>query len=160
MFPHWGAFPGRLMLWEQKEVLGKSTENIDKLFTRFVNEKIPKARNLVNQLVQNQSVSDIHLPLRLSSIFLIYLDECVEHYQNQLENRDLEIDERHLTIKFLLGDNSDLPWEKNADEVKSLFALLRDKFPIADAAKLRSPVLFCKKLCVYLSGNFPKTSIG
>jgi hypothetical protein len=132
-FPHWGAIPGRHILWEYKEVLGKSTENVDKLFTRYVTEKIPKARNLVDQLVQNRSVSDIHLPLQLSSIFLIFLDECVEHYQNQFEKRDLEIDEKHLAIKYLLGNNSDLPWENNADEVKSLFALLRDKLVIEEA---------------------------
>jgi hypothetical protein len=140
--PTWNLQPGRVM-WEQYiavdrsrgtfKTYGKLNESVEKVFKKFINEKIPLVKTLMGQLIQNRNISEVHLPLSLNAIFSGFIDELVEHYQNQLEKRDPEIDQKLLDIKRLLAKNLDLPWANNVGAIKRLFDELRKKLVIEEA---------------------------
>src|SRR5580658_5485628 len=64
-------------------------EKISKvLFNNFFNKKFPILQNHIQQLLNERCISSLHFPMTIIAIFYTYLDELIEHYQDQQEERD------------------------------------------------------------------------
>lgn len=104
------------------------------IFKKLITEKIPRAIHLLKELGHtNHSLKEFHLPLPLGTIFFTFVDELVEHYQNQLDQRDDNLDQQFKQLKRLLAKNHTQIWPKDNDEIRTFMSLLKTKLSQVDA---------------------------
>ena len=130
--PTWEFCPGEHIVF-QAEIHNTRSDVADAIFKKFINDKIPKAQGLVSNLILKGNISEIHVSFSLKTIFFIFIDDLIEHYQNQLEQRDDEIDQELLRIKYCLANNITEVWPRECIEIQNFLNLLKDKLISVDA---------------------------
>ncbi len=88
ILPCWSQFPGKWMV----ESAGSEGKKADMVFRHFAQNKVPQALTLLKKLIDGRHIAPVHLPLTVYTIFLTYIDEQIELYQNQREERDPALD--------------------------------------------------------------------
>jgi hypothetical protein len=125
-----GVRPGWIMRADAK-AQQKSEKTINLVFRHFTT-KIQDLQNLVTQLIQKRHISNIHLPFSLYTIFFIYLDDLIQHCQNQSEQRDEEMDKLLRDIKHLFARNSAQLWGQTSEELSKFFEEIKNRLTLAD----------------------------
>jgi hypothetical protein len=87
--PNWRQYPG---VWIQQEAGPEATALANRTFQDFIKKTLPQAKALIIQLVNTRHISPIHLPMSLHAIFLTYINDQIELYQNQHEERNPKVD--------------------------------------------------------------------
>lgn len=103
-----------------------SSNNQEMAYKNFLN-KLPEVKSQICDLVENHHIIPAHFPLSINSIFSNFVDELVEHYQNQLEHKDEEMNQQWLTLKCILVKTVDLSWTNNCEEINTLFIQIKTK---------------------------------
>lgn len=86
--------PGK-QIRESLEIIDKNKQRIFQLFLR----KVPQAQDIILQLTPDH-ISEVHLPLMMSAIFMIFLEDRVEDYQSQLDVRDATLDDQWENLRM------------------------------------------------------------
>lgn len=118
----WSITPGHTQSAEYQKTPGYA----QKAFKIFV-DKIPGIKKLITQLRQEKLISEVHLPLPLSTIFFLFLDELIEVYQNGHEQRDLDIDHELQNIKRVCAKKCEQGWDKGPKELIGFFSEIKGK---------------------------------
>ncbi len=93
-FIPWDRHPG---VWIHNQ--SETPQKAKMIFDAFVEKKMPEALRLLTKLNDTQHLSPAHLSLTITSIFLIYISDQIELYQNQRETRDPEVDQKFEQFK-------------------------------------------------------------
>ena len=118
----WALMPGIEIQKEYKD----NPRYAQKAFKQFI-AQIPKIKSLMAQLRQERFISEIHLPLSLSTIFFVFLDELIDVYQNQFEQRNKNIDLKLQEIKRLCAKKCDLGWDTGPEELPAFFSEIKEQ---------------------------------
>lgn len=94
----WSAYPGNWMMNK-----AETAQKADLLFRNFVKNRLPSAVALIKRLIDTRHVSAVHLPMTINSLFLTYVNEQIELYQTQNEERDLQIDQTWQEFQMALA---------------------------------------------------------
>jgi hypothetical protein len=115
--------------------LDKKTSSIkQKLFEKFL-EKIPEVKKSLTQLAQKCHITAVHLCLPINFIFLNFIDELIEHYQNQIETKDENLNLTWLNFRrSLLKKTENHWWTEDFKEFKAFLFEIKDK--LADECAL------------------------
>lgn len=116
----WSSYPGK---WIAGQSLTPKAAEI--VFKQFITKKIPAALNLIQKLNNTQHLSANHLPLDIYTIFLIYITEQIELYQNQMDERDLALDEMFLKFKEAFAKGQNALFVRNSELIKTFFNNIR-----------------------------------
>jgi hypothetical protein len=127
----WCTNPGKEMAM-QAEIEGKDQKLVEKIFSQFVKNKIPHVKNLLDRLIRINVLSEVHFPMKLANIFFLYLHDQVEHYQNQLYQRDISIDQTLQNIKCTFANESDRVFLENPKWLYAYTQELKTKLSQAD----------------------------
>ncbi len=101
------------------------------IFKKVINEKIPLAKNLISHA--GFKIKEAHLALPIKTVFFIFIDELVEHYQNQTGERDEQLDQEYIKLKELLAKKHSQIWSNDQSEFLEFVHLLKTKLILADA---------------------------
>lgn len=123
----WNVCPGQWISYQ-----AESERKAQILFDNFVTKKMPEALKLLAQLNDTRHLSSIHLPLRITSIFLIYVTEQIELYQNQTDARDLEVDQKLQLFKEAFAKERYLLFTHNPKWANAFFEDLKPVLMKAD----------------------------
>jgi hypothetical protein len=93
----------------------KSSEVAHRIFSNFIEKRIPEAQKLIGRLIQMHHITEVHLPMEIEIIFFIYLEELIERYQIELgpNQRDTEIDQELQVLKQIFAKESYLLLTQN-----------------------------------------------
>ncbi len=118
----WGMYPGNWIL-ERAD----TEQKVNLLFRNFVNYRLPTAVKLIGQLIDTRHVSSVHLPMSINALFLTYVNEQIELYQNQREERNLKVDQKWQEFQMAFANEryklftQDTKWGAHFfDELKEL----------------------------------------
>lgn len=137
----WNYNPGRWIMSQSKTL-----QIANATFHQFVTRKMPDALKLVEQLNNTGHLSASHLPLTIYSIFLIYIAEQIELYQNQMDERDTAVDEKFAQFKEAFAKERYHLFTHNPKWADVFFKDLRDSLAKADSL----PKDFDETLCLWL----------
>ncbi len=124
----WHMFPGNWFLKKSSSGSGKA----EVVFRNFVQHKVPQACTLLTKLIDTRHISPIHLPLSVYAIFLTYIDEQIELYQNQKEERDPVLDLKWQEFKEALSKERITVLRRNSKWAAPFFDDLKDRLKDAD----------------------------
>src|SRR5581483_5984213 len=137
----WNFQPGRWILEKSK-----THQLAQALFQQFVTRKMPQALKLIEQLNNTHHLSAAHLPLSIYSVFFIYIAEQIELYQNQMDERDVSVDNRLAKFKEAFAKERYELFTHNPNWANEFFDDLRTSLAKADAL----PQDFDKTLSLWL----------
>ncbi len=112
----------------------------------FVKNKVPKIKKGIDELVRTHHITKIHAPFLLLDVFLLYVDEHIEFYQDLQPSRDKEIDEEWQLVKYQIAKNRHSLWNSNSLQHTLFFKRLEGKLLKADIL----PVDFSKTISLWL----------
>ncbi len=124
----WYVLPGNWFRLKASADLGK----VDLVFRNFVQHKIPQARTLLAKLIDTRHVSPVHLPLSVYAIFLMYIDEQIELYQNQRDERDPVLDLKWQEFKEALSKERIVVLTRDSKWAAPFFDDLKSRLKGAD----------------------------
>ncbi len=122
LVPTWDVYPGIKMRFDLP-----NPSVVDPLFRGFVNKRIQEACKLLTTLDHKKNFNEVHLLFTTITTFTTYIDDLVEHYQNQFEQKDEKLDEEYLKLKRLLAKNSTQIWAKGEHQIQEFLGLLKTK---------------------------------
>ncbi len=125
----WNQFPGQWMI-DTVDGEGKKAEAA---FRSFVQNKVPQALTLLKKLINGRHIAPVHLPLNVYTIFLIYIDEQIELYQNQREERDPALDLKWQEFKVAFSKERSHLFIKDSKWATPFFEDLKRQLTGADA---------------------------
>jgi hypothetical protein len=129
----WESQPGKYILFHSRNCRMDS-HTAAAIFRKMINEKIPQAQHLLKQLgLLDRHIKEFHYPLPLSTIFFIFVEELVEHYQNQVSERDENLDLEFIKLKRVLAKNATQIWPKDNHEIHTFMNLLKTKLSQVEA---------------------------
>jgi hypothetical protein len=129
----WELNPGFLYILGQAHEAGLKQPIVNAIFKKFIEEKIPVAQKIIRRLSFKHAFKDFHLTLPLKTVFFIHIDELIEHYQNQLDQRDVKIDEEYIKLKQMLSKNLAEIWPEDNHEIDDFLNLLKSKLCLVEA---------------------------
>ncbi len=108
------------------QVENPNPENVTVIFNHYL-KKIPVVKEKIQQLSNYHCISEVHSSMTLSMIFFTYLDDLIEHYQAQQENRDEELDKQLQDIKLLFAHGRYGPANQNLKQLNVFLKEIRSK---------------------------------
>ncbi len=129
----WEFNPGSLYILQRAEEANLKQPIVNAIFKKFIEEKIPQAQKIIDRLSFKHAFKEFHLTFPVKTVFFIHIDELIEHYQNQLDQREVEIDEEYIKLKHLLSKNLAEIWPEDNHEILDFLNLLKSKLSLVEA---------------------------
>jgi hypothetical protein len=131
----WNQYPGGWILdaaQTQEQTKEHCQKKAEVIFKQLINQRIPQAKQLITKLIDTKHLSPDHLPMLIYTIFLTYVNDQIELYQNQHEERDVGVDlEWHKFMKAFARERHAL-FAVNKTWIKSLSNRLTELLKKAD----------------------------
>src|SRR5690349_17166974 len=110
-----------------------ASNHADTIYKNFL-KTLPSMKEKICTLAAKHHITPVHLPLLTHSIFLNFVDELIEHYQNQLEHKDEEMNKQWLDLKSKLVKMVDQPWTNNSEQINALLTQIKTKLECEGAS--------------------------
>ncbi len=91
--------PLEATLKEQIQEASRGDEKNDQRLFQLFLRKLPQVQQLIQQLMPDH-LNAAHLPFGISFLLMTYMEDQIELYQSQLDERDLSIDEKWNEIRL------------------------------------------------------------
>ncbi len=133
------ACPYSLMPWSRNpgawivNQAGSNSKKAEAAFRSFVQHKVPEAVTILIKLIDARHISSVHLPMTVYTIFLIYVDEQIELYQSQQNEKDSEVENKWREFKEMFSRKRNEIFTRDSAWATSFFDQLKSRLLSADA---------------------------